>query len=95
MSDLSPSQRKALKMLGANEETTGLVLELSIRMVEAMTEDGAFDIAKMAPNVRGAFEIVMRRRAKGLDRIQRAFALPKIIDSRDPGNRDPFGFNNR
>lgn len=91
MTELNDRQRRALKMLGGDENTTGLVLELAIQIVEAMTPEGAIDIAQLAPNVREAFGIVMRKRVEGLTRIQRTFATPKIIDSRDPGNWDPLG----
>ena len=66
-------------------------LELGTQLVEAITPEGAIDLALMKPEFRAVFERSMRSKAEGLTRVQRAVALPQVIDSRDPRNRDPLG----
>ena len=84
-------QRRAFQAVGAMEHLSAHGLEMGTRLVEAITPDGAIDLALMTPEFQEIFERSMRKKVEGLTRVQRAFALPQIIDSRDPRNRDPLG----
>ena len=86
-----PRQRRAFQAVGAMEHLSAHGLELGAQLVEAITPDGAIDLARMTTEFRAVFERSMFKKAEGLTRVQRAVALPQIIDSRDPRNRDPLG----